>query len=501
MTTFAPKVKSKHQYLASNEHPTAAQSPKSSAGEYRRTSGLLAVILGALAVTNALSAEVIDLPATTAQLEGCELLQPTPENPDPIRLGKFDRKPDRASWTFSSPSGIYRIFITVRSPFGLKSFSGRVGNFPLSGFFPQSATFAPFDGGLVELAEGEKRLEIGGGWGFYEITGIKLQSAQVPPPPAPGSAEPVDPQATPEARKLKALLAANYGKYTLSGQMDEADLKVIQTASGSAPAIFASDLMFHSPSMVERQGPRPKLTEAVLRKAAAGHVISMLWHWNAPTGLVDTPSQRWWTGFYAKGTTFDFAAALDPANPEHALLLRDIDAIADQLRKFDEAKVPILWRPLHECESAGFWWGTKGPEPYKQLWRLLFERLTKYHKLHNLIWVHTSEDAAWYPGDDVVDVVCADAYPDSSDDALVSRWESLRKRFDGRKMIALGEFPGVPNISLMRHLGVHWAWFTSWKGSFGPARRSTPERIRQVYQSEDVITLDELKTLPSSIRK
>ena len=70
-----------------------------------------------------------------------------------------------------------------------------------------------------------------------------------------------------------------------------------------------------------------------------------------------------------------------------------------------------------------------------------------------------------------------------------------------REMVALGEFPGVPNIPLMRRLGVHWAWFASWKGALGPAKRSSPELIRQVYQSEDAVTLDELTTFPSSIRK
>lgn len=457
-----------------------------------------ALLLASLAATGTLGAELIELSAVQAKLHGCELLHPTAEDPGPIRLGGFDNKRDRATWTFSSPGGIHRLRVHVRSPFGSKSFTGSIAGLPLSGFFPQSETFTPFDAGLLELPKGENLLDIGGGWGFYEITGLDLRPARVPPPPAPGPAIPVDPEATPEARALLSMLAACYGKHTLTGQMEEAEFRNIIDASGRSPAIYAADMMFHSPSMVERQGPRPKLIDAVLRKAAEGHVISLLWHWNAPTGLVDTPKQRWWTGFYANGTTFDFAAALDPAHPEHALLLRDIDAIAGHLRKFDEAKVPILWRPLHECETGGFWWGTKGPEPFKRLWRLMFERLTRHHRLHHLIWVHTSEDAAWYPGDDVVDVVCADAYPDDSADTLVARWEPLRKRFDGRKMIALGEFPGVPNIPLMRRLGVHWAWFASWKGAFGPAKRSSPELIREVYQSDDAVTLDELGTLPSS---
>lgn len=467
-------------------------------GQRRNSSRAWAASLLLLTSLPANAAEIIDLPAAKATLQGCQLLEPTAENPDPVRLSGFDQKRDRARWTFPATGGIHRLFFRVRSPFGPKGFAGKIGAIPLSGFFPQAADFVDFDAGLVELANGDNELEVGGGWGHYEITGARLQPAAVPPPPAPGSAVPVDPQATPEARALMSLLAANYGKRVLTGQMEEADLKVIQAAADRLPAVFSSDLMFHSPSMVERQGPRPKHIPMVLRKAAEGHIISLLWHWNAPTALVDTPKQRWWTGFYTKGTTFDFEPALDPSHPDHALLLRDIDAIAAELRKLADAKVPVLWRPLHECELGCFWWGTKGPEPFKRLWRLLFERLTKHHQLHNLLWVHTSEDPAWYPGDDMVDIVCADTYPDDSADVLVARWEPLRKQYEGRKMIALGEFPGVPDIPLMRRLGVHWAWFCSWKGALGPAKRSTPEVIKRVYQSVDAVTLDELKALPAS---
>lgn len=464
------------------------------AGSFSRFFSCLVACSMAIGATPGFALESIELPIADAQLEGCKLLQPTPENPDPTRLGNFKYKRDRARWTFTSPGGIYRLVIQSRSPFGPKEFSGTVGTLPFSGFFPQSEAFGPFDAGLVELPQGESQLDIGGGWGHYEIIGVTLRAEKVPAPPAPVPPVLVNPKATPEARALMSLLAANYGKKFMTGQHEEPDIKTIVTAADRLPAIYSSDLMFHSPSMVERQGPRPKHIDGLLRKAKEGHVISLCWHWNAPTGLLDTPQQRWWTGFYSKGTTFDFAPALDTAHPEHALLLRDIDAIAEQLKKLDAAKVPVLWRPLHECEGGWFWWGTKGPDSFKSLWRLLFTRLTHHHQLHNLIWVHTSEDPAWYPGDDMVDVVCIDAYPQSSSDPLVSRWEQMRKRFEGRKILALGEFPGVPDVPLMRRLGVHWAWFCSWRGSFGPGRRSTPELIRRVYQSEEAITLNEIKS-------
>ena len=47
----------------------------------------------------------------------------------------------------------------------------------------------------------------------------------------------------------------------------------------------------------------------------------------------------------------------------------------------------------------------------------MYDRLTDYHGLHNLIWEYTStgvndEFMAWYPGDDVVDMIGADIYTD-----------------------------------------------------------------------------------------
>jgi hypothetical protein len=150
-------------------------------------------------------------------------------------------------------------------------------------------------------------------------------------------------------------------------------------------------------------------------------------------------------------------------------MLRDIDAIAVQLKKFSAAGVPVLWRPLHEAEGQWFWWGAKGPEAFKKLWRLTFQRLTGVHKLHNLIWVYTAgTKMEWYPGDRYVDIVGVDSYPADSSDPLSQIWDDLKKQFDGRKMMALSEFGKVPDIPKMYRLGGRWAYFVSWTGDLGP---------------------------------
>jgi mannan endo-1,4-beta-mannosidase len=231
----------------------------------------------------------------------------------------------------------------------------------------------------------------------------------------------------------------------------------------------------------------------------AGQVQAMCWHWNAPTNLINTVGHEWWRGFYTDSTTFDIAAALANTNStEYAMVLRDIDAIAVQLKKFASNNIPVLWRPLHESEGGWFWWGAKGPEPFKELWRLLYQRLTIHHGLHNLIWVLTSEDPAWYPGDDVVDVVGVDGYPTDKSDALSGRWQALLTRFDGKKLLALTEFGGVPDIEKMQRFGVWWSWFAPWTGTNGPTAMPNATVIR-IYQSPGVVTLDEANAVPPKL--
>jgi mannan endo-1,4-beta-mannosidase len=298
-------------------------------------------------------------------------------------------------------------------------------------------------------------------------------------PLLPVTAAPVDPDATSSARVLLRRLDSAYGKFTWSGQQDPSEMLFVKSLTGHEPLVVAADLIDYSPSRVAYASVPADHTERLIALARAGHVLSLSWHWNAPTNLLNTREQPWWKGFYTRASTFDVAAALSNTNSaEYALILRDIDAIAIQLKKTSDANIPVLWRPLHEAEGRWFWWGAKGPGPFKQLWALLFDRLTRYHGLHNLIWVASVADPAWYPGDGRVDVVGLDAYPADRGDLLLAQWQSLKTRFDGKKLLALTEFGGVPDIERMQRAGVRWSWFASWSGDAGPRSMPTNTVIR-----------------------
>ncbi len=403
----------------------------------------------------------------------------------------FDAEGDRVAWDgFAAEPGAYRMVIHYRSPFGEKGFAGSLNGVAFSGMFPQRSAFSSFDAGIVTLGA-SNQMQIGGGWNWYEIDAVML-TPESPTFPEPVAGVPVNPKATPMAKALLARVVAGYGSVTLSGQNDTKDLALIQSASGEQPALVEGDFMDYSPSRVAFGANPGSLTENYIARAKnQGQIISMAWHWNAPTKLVNSGDYPWWRGFYTQGTTFDIAATLaNPSGSDYQALLRDIDAIAAQLKKFADADVPVLWRPLHESEGGWFWWGAKGPEAFKQLWRLTYDRLTNHHGLDNLVWVLTSEDPAWYPGDDVVDIIGVDAYPTDRSDTLSARWSPLLERFDGRKPLALTEFGGVPDIDAMKQVGVTWAYFFSWNGNYGPALETT-EKIRRIYTSENVITKDE----------
>jgi mannan endo-1,4-beta-mannosidase len=405
---------------------------------------------------------------------------------------------DTINWSFTGTPGLYDLVIRFRSPFGQKGFAGSINGHGFAGMFPSNSAFASFDAGLVEVLTGANTLQIGGGWNWYEIDHVDLNPVPTPTLPAPVPATLVDTQATFAALMLMKALVSDYGQHTWAGQHDSSEISYIQGQTGRKPAIVEGDLIDYSPSRVQYGSMPANYTESYIALQSAGHVLGFCWHWNAPTNLLNTASEPWWSGFYTAATTFDVAAALANTNSvEYSLILRDIDAIAVQLKKVSSNNIPVLWRPLHEASGGWFWWGAKGSGPFKQLWRLLFNRLTTHHNLHNLIWVLTNEDPDWYPGNDVVDIVGVDAYPSDPTDALSTDWQYLKSQFDGVKLLTLSEFGGVPDVERMHVFGVWWSYFSPWTGSY--IEGAPIATLTRIYQSPEVITLDELNAVPPAI--
>jgi hypothetical protein len=153
---------------------------------------------------------------------------------------------------------------------------------------------------------------------------------------------------------------------------------------------------------------------------------------------------------------------------------------------------------LHEAQGEWFWWGAQGPETFKDLWKLMHDRLTNVHSLHNLIWEYTStgvndEFMDWYPGDNVVDMIGADVYTDPTS-SMSGEWYDLLEQFNGRKLIALSETGTLPDPDVMDQWGIEWSYFSPWNGTFVDAFSSA--QLQATLGHEVVITLDELLNTP-----
>lgn len=332
-----------------------------------------------------------------------------------------------------------------------------------------------------------------------------------------------NPNANDTTQRLYNFLVDIYGKYTLTGQYSDSNnypmedylmytqdraFKEITKKCGDLPAILGLDLIEYSPSRVANgSDDGGKLLMAAQVWDEANGIVTIAWHWNAPEPYLNiSDDQPWYRGFYTEATSFDLAAALDGSDPEgYDYLIRDIDAIAAELQKLEDLDIPVLWRPLHEAggdyryNNTWFWWGASGAEAYKELWNLMYDRLTNYWGLDNLIWVWNAQRTDWYPGDETVDIIGYDFYADAFDYSSQDEiFEYIRQSTSTNKMIALSENGVVFDVDEAFEKGSRWSWFATWSGDYSVHDAVLSEQYTELdmwqktYGSERALTLSEL---------
>ncbi|WP_165864788.1 glycosyl hydrolase [Rufibacter latericius] len=398
-------------------------------------------------------------------------------------------------------AGIYDLTIRYATPSGEKGYVLEVNGSRSEGMLTPVSGYGTAQAGKFLLTAGANSITIGGGWGYYIIDYINLSPATIPLPAKPPKTL-TDANATASTKNLFSYLVDIYGTKVLAAQQETNELQemdYVRTHSGKDPAIGSFDLIEYSPSRIQFGSNPTGFSEKAIQWAQKDQgrgIISLMWHWNAPTDLINqSPDKLWWSGFYTRATTFNFATALaDKNGANYQLLLRDIDAIAVELKKFQAQDIPVLWRPLHEAAGGWFWWGAQGAAPFRELWQLMYDRLTNHHQLHNLIWVYTAERGKpdWYPGDAYVDIVGIDIYENTAVASNLSgQWTELQNLFNGKKLVTLSETGNLPNPEFIRTFGTWWSWFAVWPGA-DYTRKQASSLIHSVFNDPDVITLDEL---------
>ncbi|MFP5391977.1 MAG: glycosyl hydrolase [Gammaproteobacteria bacterium] len=338
---------------------------------------------------------------------------------------------------------------------------------------------------------------------------------------------PVDPKANATTRKTFDYLRSVWGKQVIAGQQDltwkdATDMaERVHADTGKYPALMGYDFMNYG--MTAPVGGL-RQTEEAIAFAARGGLVAFAWHWRDPA-LLKTPQVNK-ANFYVrdadrtKNTGFMIPMAkggLDKDSPAFQQLNDGIDLVAAQLKRLQDAGVTVLWRPLHEASGHNgdgwFWWGRQrtdgAPQAYAHilLWRHMYERMVNLHGLHNLIWVWNGQDPAWYPGDDVVDIIGYDIYDQTDKKSYRSQlpsYQAAQKTAREKKPIALTENSYIPDPDKMAADGAWWLWFVVWNDGVSEAGvtdannfwtgefYNTREHKKKVYHHPRVITLERL---------
>jgi mannan endo-1,4-beta-mannosidase len=334
--------------------------------------------------------------------------------------------------------------------------------------------------------------------------------------------DPVNPKATPETRQLYHKLLSLYGEKALSGVVCNIDWNYreaenVHKWTGKWPVINVFDFInIHASKDVNPKGwlDYSDMTP-VFQWHEKGGVVGCMWHWqvkaNNGTNLTCSPGAK------PGETSFDPSKVYVEGTAENKQAIHDVDQVAGYLKTMQKKGIAVIWRPFHEASGntyeyegggAWFWWGAKGPEVYKKLWRFLYDRLVNYHGLNNLLWVWNSQmgDKDWYPGDDVVDIVGRDNYA-ALMYPLMKEFRQLTAEYP-TKMITLAECGNGDevHISLWSKIwkqGSRWSWFMPWydaaynEGNSDEHQFAGPEWWKDAWDSGTVIDLEEWKKIKS----
>lgn len=204
----------------------------------------------------------------------------------------------------------------------------------------------------------------------------------------------------------------------------------------------------------------------------------------------------WHSGINGKGYNEslkdepDFEKLFTEGSDEYNGMIASWDRAANSLAELQDKGVVVLWRPFHEFDGQWFWWGKGGKDNFIKLWQMMYDRYTNEFGLNNLIWVlgYSGEvKDGWYPGDDYCDIIGSDTYDNSTNQKAWTRLQKLTPTF---KPLTFHECGNVPSVEAFKEDACIWSWFMIWHTDH--IKNNDPDNLKSVYNSDLVITLDEL---------
>ena len=299
--------------------------------------------------------------------------------------------------------------------------------------------------------------------------------------------------ATESAKRLYDYIGTTYKHKILSGQQEsywidsnsDFEMDYLLETTGKLPAIRGLDFI------------EDDFANVVTRSkawAAKGGIVTICWHCSSKFdgGYNDCKADEL--------TDAEWDAMLTDGTPENVATLAAMDKAGRALLELQTADIPVLWRPFHEFDGDWFWWskGDKAAEHFKKLWVMMYDHFTNDLHLNNLIWVlgysfrGDTDNVDYYPGDEYCDIVGGDSYYTALLGAEERLFDAVYGLIGDRKPITLHEVGYIPTVEELKE--VPWTWFMTWHTTY-LTQDNKPDELSAVYNSDYVITLDELPPL------
>ena len=285
---------------------------------------------------------------------------------------------------------------------------------------------------------------------------------------------PVVPDASAQACAVLEYIYSVNGEFVLSGQHGAKETEYVHSCTGRYPAILGQDLI--------HEDKNEEVISNTIKWWRAGGIPTLMWHWGAPGKG---------PGYENSKKGIDIERCFQTGTPEYEALWTDLRRIADHLTVLRDADVPVLWRPMHECDGNWFWYGKGTGEQFCRVWRLMFDYFTKERKLNNLIWVlcHSGEPKPEFnPGEGYYDLAGADSY--NTERIREEMYRKVQAIHGDKKPVPYHECGTIPDPDMCAEAGVNWSWWMLWSGEH--AKAFDQNELRRLYAHDKVITFEEL---------
>jgi len=258
----------------------------------------------------------------------------------------------------------------------------------------------------------------------------------------------------------------------------------MQKLVGRYPGLWSGDFLFSAQDVKNRW----TMIEECRREWEQGSIVQLMLH-------VAPPNQpevcRWQGGVLSHLSDEEWKDLTTDGGTLNQAWKGRLDSYAGYLDYLQTNGVRVLFRPHHEMNQKGFWWGgRKGPEGTAKLYRITHDYLTGTKGLTNLVWVWDMQDmsrdfAEYNPGEAYWDIFAFDVYGDGYGQS----WYDYILPIVGSKPMAIGECAGLPTAQMLA-AQPRWCFFMSWAEL--TFTKNSDQQILDLYNSPRVTTRERL---------